>query len=161
MKNLLGPINFSTDRRREKRISRLIKETIKDVCAGSKQDKKVKEDGVAYSLANNRNLLESDFQTFLTNKNQEKYRQYEDPEESKLKRLSMINPEKEVVNSAREGSAKPLNLYHFQSPKSHEKEYFENKPRNLSTSNVTSESHRHQARIDKKIFNNQLNLKTE
>lgn len=70
MKNLLGPINFSSDRRREKKISKLIKETIKDVCAGSKLDKKIKEDGVVYSLANNRNQLETDFQTFLNNKNQ-------------------------------------------------------------------------------------------
>lgn len=70
MKNLLGPINFSSDRRREKKISKLIKETIKDVCAGSKLNKKIKEDGVVYSLANNRNQLETDFQTFLNNKNQ-------------------------------------------------------------------------------------------
>ena len=122
MKNLLGPINFSSGRRREKKISRLIKETIKDVCAGSKQDKKVREDGVVYSLANNRNQLETDFHTFLTNKNQERFKQHEDPEASKLKRLSMINPEIEgASSSAREGPAKPLNLYHFQSPTSQEK----------------------------------------
>jgi hypothetical protein len=72
MKNLLGPINFSSDRRREKKISKLIK----DVCAGSKLDKKIKEDGVVYSLANNRNQLETDFQTFLNNKNQERFRKH-------------------------------------------------------------------------------------
>lgn len=101
----------------------------------------------------NRDLLESDFHTFLMEKDRLKERQptkEEDRDGEKLKRLSVINPEDSSENLP--SAHQPLNLFHFLAKSS-----LAQKLRNRSPSTALS----FRSKIDKKMFNLQPSLKPE
>lgn len=101
----------------------------------------------------NRDLLESDFHTFLMEKDRQKERQptnQDDKEGEKLKRMSVINPEDS--SGALPSSPQPLNLFHFLA-----RSNLAHKLRSRSPSTALS----HRSKIDKKMFNLQPSLQPE
>lgn len=116
MRNIVGEVDFSPNRRKERKIARLIKNTIRDVCSSERHSHPDPAHS-KYVLSQNRLSLEADFNTFLTNKKDQFAREEAPPseteEEMKLKRLTIINPEKEEDKKI-ESELKPLNLFHFQ-----------------------------------------------
>ena len=96
---MMGEIDFSLDKRKEKKVARTLRNTIDRVTGDNKFTKKKKFEEMENKKvcsSENRPFLVEDFHTFLRNKNEQFIREKEpkidETERVRLKRLAVTNP---------------------------------------------------------------------